>query len=132
MQRIQSVDLMRLIAILGVIIIHTTPFDSSSHDTFYYLKIISNQLSKFAVPFFFTISGYFFHIKYIETNLDSATTSVIKRIFLLFLFWCIFYLIPWNGSVLFQDLITRFQTNPYNTILEGTQIHLWFLVSLII
>ncbi len=132
MQRIQSIDLMRLIAILSVIIIHTTPFDSSSHDTFYYLKIISNQLSKFAVPFFFIISGYFFHIKCLKTDLDTASVFVIKRLFILFIFWCCFYLIPWNGSDLFESLISRFQTNPYNTILEGTQIHLWFIVSLIL
>jgi surface polysaccharide O-acyltransferase-like enzyme len=131
MPRIQSVDLMRLIAIFGVIIIHTTPFDSASHDSFYYLKIISNQLSKFAVPFFFTISGYFFYCKSDSGNLHEATLNTIKRLSLLYFFWCLFYLVPWNGSQFLVDFNSRFQNNPYNTVFEGTQIHLWFLVSLI-
>lgn len=60
--RIESVDLFRLLAIFCVIMIHAKPFLGSTLfgcGVNNYLGIFINQISRFAVPFFFTISGFF-------------------------------------------------------------------------
>lgn len=56
MSRIESVDIFRLIAIVAVITIHTSPFRADviiESEAYKYLDVIFNQLSRFAVPFFF-------------------------------------------------------------------------------
>ncbi|WP_081367541.1 acyltransferase family protein [Alteromonas mediterranea] len=47
---------MRVIAILAVIIIHTKPFFLAGNSN---IGIFLHQVYRFAVPFFFVISGYF-------------------------------------------------------------------------
>jgi len=59
LDRIKSVDVIRLLAITAVIVIHTSTFKNIPGDLYENLFIILNQLSRFAVPFFFVIAGYF-------------------------------------------------------------------------
>jgi surface polysaccharide O-acyltransferase-like enzyme len=50
--RIESVDVMRAIAIMAVILLHTVPFGSSDSKIGKMANVIICQLAKFAVPFF--------------------------------------------------------------------------------
>ena len=62
--RIQSIDTFKGLAILGVIVIHTEPFLAIQairvKSYWYYLGNALQQISSFAVPFFFVAAGYFF------------------------------------------------------------------------
>ncbi|WP_205742977.1 acyltransferase family protein [Halalkalirubrum salinum] len=65
--RIYSIDAMRIIAIVFVVVIHTDPFQGVST----YGNMINfgtKTISRFAVPFFFITSGYFFAIKTADRN----------------------------------------------------------------
>jgi len=144
--RILSVDLFRLLAILAVITIHTQPFAqdlAEVHISYWYIQTIINQLTRFAVPFFFIISGYFWGIK-IKNGAAIVPTTILmaQKIGLIFLAWCLIYLLPYNITT-FSEYgllgpikvaywnLKQLAQHPENIILEGTKIHLWFLVSLL-
>lgn len=146
MQRIESVDILRLIAITAVIAIHTKPFEqplATHNDIYTYLYYVINQFARFAVPFFFAISGYFFGLK-IRAGHDALLTANVmaKKVIIIFLAWSFIYLLPYNISSIYElgflgpikisywnvvDLI-----NSTSLILwQGTKIHLWFLIGLL-
>lgn len=145
MSRINSVDTIRLLAITSVIAIHTSPFSLSadSGEIYYYLNILINQTARFAVPFFFVISGYFWGVK-VRSGADIAiiTKNMVNRISVIFLAWSLIYIIPFNlidafenGALgpfkaVYWNLIRLFKY-PMNTLFQGTAVHLWFLISLI-
>lgn len=146
MSRIESVDVFRLIAIIAVIIIHTSPFraDVVVEDGIYkYLDVIFNQLSRFAVPFFFVISGYFWGVK-IRNGSDPISSSIYmaKRILIIFIAWCFIYLLPLNiGSIYEYGAlgpikmaywnISNLIQQPVTLLMQGTKVHLWFLVGML-
>ncbi len=101
-------------------------------------------MARFAVPFFFVISGYFWGIK--VRNGEHPVYSALKtskRIFIVFLSWCVIYLLPYNiaefynygllGPAKYSYWNVLKQTQyPLTIFMEGTKPHLWFLISLII
>ena len=145
--RLASVDSIKLIAILSVIAIHTRPFSLSSegfNSLYYYLYISINQLSRFAVPFFFTISGYFYGVKVSKGACPLLTAKkMLMKLIVLYLGWCLIYFMPYNLSSIYEygllgpvkgaywNLINSID-NPVNLLFQGSKMHLWFLVSLII
>lgn len=145
MSRLQSVDVVRVAAVIAVIAIHTTPFSSASVPVGERLDLatVINQLARFAVPFFFVLSGYFWGHK-IATGgaVIASTLPTVKRTALLLLFWSIIYLVPtdWSASLeyglsgplktAYWNLTEALQ-RPGATLLEGTMYHLWFLPALV-
>ena len=142
--RINRIDSFRTAAILAVICIHTKPFlipDSPSLP--YKLSgILINQGGRFAVPFFLIISGYLFGCKLIQgvdpIELGKRYSSKILPIFF---FWDFVYLLSpaltddvlkygvlrpiyWNARNLIR--------NPLDLVFQGTKLHLWFMVSLLL
>jgi surface polysaccharide O-acyltransferase-like enzyme len=145
MTRIESVDIFRLIAIVAVITIHTSPFrgDVVENETYKYLDVIFNQISRFAVPFFFIISGYFWGAK-IRSGSDPMSSSIYmaKRILIIFLAWCFIYLLPLNLSSIYEYgalgpikvaywNISNLAQDPVTLLLQGTKVHLWFLIGML-
>ena len=146
MQRIQSVDVFRFIAFVMIITLHTQPFrlpPPAENKLYESLDAIITNAARFAVPFFFVISGYFWGVKLREGYAPIPfTLKKIGRIFGIFLFWCIVYLIPFDmlksgmgiGDIL--DLIVAnintllFHRPIMILLMEGTKLHLWFLVAL--
>lgn len=144
---IASVDSIRLIAILSVIAIHTTPFSIASGDfntSHYYQYIAINQLARFAVPFFFVISGYFYGVKVNKGACPLLTAkNMLLKLMILYLGWFLIYLMPYNLSMIYQygflgpikvaywNSINSID-KPIDFIFQGSQIHLWFLVSLML
>ncbi len=146
-KRIESVDLFRLLAILAVIIIHISWF---KHDTVQNalnteqtLYFFFNQLSRFAVPFFFIISGYFWGIKVAQSSeVLKKSLSIAKKLLFLFVTWSIIYLLPLNLGAIYNygilgpikvsywNLIDLLQ-NPTVILIQGTKVHLWFLMALL-
>ncbi len=89
-----TIDILRIIAILAVICIHTTTrtLEASSNDIVrlpwtYFL----NQSLRFAVPMFFFISGFVLELQYVHNNYMQYITKRIRRIFIPYIFWSIIY-----------------------------------------
>lgn len=108
------------------------------------LEILLNQSSRFAVPFFFVVSGYFFGIKERRNNLKTIlpTISTVKRLLLIFVAWSLIYLLPYDiGSIYEYGISGPFKvaywnlinlsSDPIRLIFHGTKAHLWFLAGLI-
>lgn len=146
-ERIQSVDSIRLLAIICVIAIHTTPFSATEAQNAQYftLGLLIDQISRFAVPFFFVVSGYFWGLKVRNRsqNITNATNSMAKRLFVIFACWSLIYLIPYNISAIYEHGIfgpikvsywnlIGLINNPSYFFFQGTKVHLWFIIALII
>jgi surface polysaccharide O-acyltransferase-like enzyme len=144
-KRIEGVDGFRLIAVTAVIAIHTTPFAFSGwqESDVFSVPMLINQFSRFAVPFFFVMAGYFWGVKIRgAVGVVPTTVSMAKRIALVFIAWSFIYLLPYNVSSIFQygllgpikqsywNLSILVQT-PLDILAQGTAVHLWFLVGLL-
>jgi surface polysaccharide O-acyltransferase-like enzyme len=133
------------VAIVAVIAIHTTPFElqSSPIGRTLDLATVVNQAARFAVPFFFVLSGYFWANKFKdEREIFEPTARMAKRIAALFLVWSAIYLLPMNiiGSFSFGVIgpikqiywnLVNAVNSPLVTLMQGTKVHLWFLVGLL-
>ncbi|MCM3719361.1 acyltransferase [Fictibacillus phosphorivorans] len=136
MERIYSIDFIKFFAITAVVIIHIFPLDGF---TGYF---IIDNIARFAVPFFFAASGYFFAQKMIQK--DAAflylKTYVIK-LMKIYIVWLIFYaiydvlIILLKGNHIQRNLIKYFDEFTFANVLyygKGTSgYQLWFLTALI-
>jgi surface polysaccharide O-acyltransferase-like enzyme len=148
MERVQGIDTFRVLAIFAVIIIHTSPFAEYNYGNYFYkyINLALNQASRFAVPFFFIVSGYLWGVKVRLGNCPILTAiRSIKRILFIFCIWSLIYLLPYNFETLRQSIYTygfigpikliywdisdQLQ-NPLKLLMQGTSAHLWFLVAL--
>lgn len=143
--RVQSIDVVRVGAIFAVVVIHTMPFS----DTYIWLGqdinvgYLLNQLARFAVPFFFVISGYFWASKINAGGpIFYSTKKMAKKVSTIFLVWSAIYLLPINLVEAFQYgmlgpikvtywNVAALFNHPIRTAMEGGKVHLWFLVSLL-
>ena len=139
--KIPSLELGRVIAMLAIIAIHSQLLMSGPliSDQPLFGQII-NQASRFAVPLFFLISGFL-----IAPKLLNSPFPAFKRYSLpLFKIWIIWSIIslatPFNlGKVAEQGYVAErsgyinyLMMNPLNSFMEGGLVHLWFLPALII
>lgn len=145
--RIPSIDTIKVIGILAVIFLHTGPFGDPqyAHSPYRLLALIINQSARFAVPFFFIASGYFF-AKSLQKGIPAPELlfKYCRRLLTVFLLWSIIYAVVPRHWVLEMDLhgpISLFSqhilktlnwvlAHPLDFILQGTRIHLWFLSTL--
>ncbi len=122
-----------------MIVIHTHYLNTPNPDI---TSIAEDQLPRFAVPFFFAISGYFWGLKI--RNADSplqASIPMAKRILFLFVAWSAIYLFPLKHVpdiakpiLMIKDVYWNFvelAAYPVTLIMEGTKVHLWFLAGLL-
>lgn len=117
MNRFDSLDIYRLIASFAVVILHVS-MGVVPLEVQIYLKLFA----RFAVPFFFLVSGYFFYLGYAK-NGSSFFLKNISKLLGIFLVASIFFL-PIDiakGNFHFSQRL----------ILTGTESHLWFIPSLI-
>lgn len=135
----------RFIAVVAIIMLHTQPFrlvPPEKDDAYRLLDVLITNLARFAVPFFFVISGYFWGHG-IRNREDFVSFSIMKirRIFLIFIFWTLVYLIPYSQLklnigfedyiVLIREHINDLYRQPYTDLLmRGSKLHLWYLVAL--
>ncbi len=94
--RITHFDLLRSIAIIGVVAIHTTgigyTFPEMSLD--FNLTVLWRQIINFSVPMFIAISGYFLANKDLtdKTKYFSFLKRQVLRVLIPYVFWSIGYL----------------------------------------
>lgn len=141
--RKSGIESFRFIAIVAVVVIHVYP----SGDL---VGGVLNQLARFAVPYFFIISGYFFYRK-VTSDVDGSLNYFINyglKLFYIYVFWYLVYaywplLLPTNWSNIAQHgflyelkhetslLITEFRSHLLYYVLAGGRAeHLWFLPAL--
>ncbi|MGF1725016.1 acyltransferase [Photobacterium nomapromontoriensis] len=139
-QRIASFEWGRVAALFAVIIIHSQAFMTGP---FYndqpWLGLILNQLSRFAVPLFFILAGYF-----IMPKLKIAPSVTFRCYSLpllkIWLIWSVIYLLlPFNAEIVFTqgylaERVGYWQyllQHPLNSLFEGGLVHLWYIPALL-
>lgn len=141
--RIISIDSVRVLAMAAVVAIHTFAFWPYP-DVYGGVQL----LARFAVPLFFTASGYLFSKKHLArpVTLHSAV-STLRRIMLVYLIWTLVYAIApaivpknWDNialhgmlSELTQQLdltLNDIAQRPLFYLYQGPGFHLWFLPAL--
>ena len=113
-----GIDAFRLLSALPVIAAHGGRFHMSTH-------MVVGVLSKWSVPYFFLVLGYFLA----RQSGEKRTSRALERIFLMFLM----------ASLLLLPL-DLYQLGPYKTatylaqhfLFNGSYYHLWYLDSLLI
>jgi surface polysaccharide O-acyltransferase-like enzyme len=149
LKRIESVETFRLFAIFAVISIHTTPsvfpieFIDWKSAEIYSIPALITQLARFAVPYFFIVSGYFWGLKITSgTDVLQLSMSMVKRLAFVFLAWSFVYILPYNYTAVFEYgllgplklaywKIVSLSKDPVDVLLQGTKVHLWFLEALV-
>jgi surface polysaccharide O-acyltransferase-like enzyme len=140
-QKIASLELGRLIAMFAIIALHSQVFM-----TYLLMEDIPvfgyafNQFTRFAVPFFFILSGYFIQPKLTVAPLKTVQ-SYSAPLLKIWLVWSVLCLaMPFNWKKVAESGYLAERTgywswltqNPLNAIMEGGMVHLWFIPALII
>jgi surface polysaccharide O-acyltransferase-like enzyme len=133
-RRNMRTDAFRLYGMFAVICIHTGPFlDGNAPGA---LGILINQLSRFAVPMFFILSGYFWIDGIQRTRTDPLSFSMksARRLLQLWLFWnAVYGFALWAGKgfptvdSMRDSFLAALSAGKW---MEGTSEHLWFFFSL--
>jgi len=132
--RIVGIELFRIIAAFAVICIHTKPFIESQALVGNIWGIGINHISRFAVPFYFSVAGFLWGRKG-NTQSTFDNLRYINRIFLIYITWCIIYIVPFDLNDIsvnsFHILLGRnvydFIVNPSKLFFFGTKVHLWYM-----
>lgn len=131
-KRVIYLDLLRIIAMFGVILIHVTSIKTleSSINTTYLVSTAINSLVRWSVPIFFMISGAMFLRKEKEYTFAIMLKKYIPRMLLCLIFWgCIYSVLDIYvfGSFSIKSIILI----PWQIVANATGYHLWYLYALI-
>ena len=123
-KRNTTIDMIRVFASFGVVIIHFTPND--------FIGLILHTLGRFAVPYFFIVAGYFY--KGNDGNMSECKRKI-KHLFIIILAACAIY-IPYNAIVDFLALRSNLSVVGIFKLVvlnspQFTNSHIWFLPALI-
>lgn len=145
--RIQSIDTLKGVAILMVVVIHTEPLLAipSVRAEWYYLGHCLQQICSFAVPFFFVTAGYFFSRGIDKGTVFGRWQKYTARLSIILVLWVVIDGIFWGQWL--EQLIKSGSLSPLSWnlraipsfaakrpelfFLRGTAVPLWFLISLI-
>ncbi|MDZ7587084.1 MAG: acyltransferase family protein [Patescibacteria group bacterium] len=90
-----AIDAMRLLAILAVVLVHTTTrtLQVTGYDlNVTWWPLLLNQITRFAVPMFFLISGFVLELNYDHHPYYlSFLKKRLSRILVPYLFWSLIY-----------------------------------------
>jgi surface polysaccharide O-acyltransferase-like enzyme len=133
-QRNNSIESLRFIAAFAVICIH-----------YFYTKdkqvtLIVNQWARFAVPFFFVVSGYFLSEKLKKGDTPKVYFQFIKKLLTLYVAWQIIYFLnpSHHGEIYIRGIVKAYSVKLHSvtdkgwgyTLFAGWAQHLWFFFSL--
>lgn len=139
--KIASLELGRLFALFAIIALHSQIFMTYLLvDDVPVFGYAFNQLTRFAVPFFFILSGYL-----IQPKLSTSPFNTLKHysspLIKIWLVWSLLCLaMPFNWQRVATDGYLAERTgywnwltqNPLNALMEGGMVHLWFIPALVI
>lgn len=123
-----AIDLLRFISILAVILIHTTTKTlEMTHYDLYQTSwtLLLHQISRFAVPLFFMISGFVLELNYDnQANYWQYLTKRLNRIFIPYVFW---------SAVYFYFVYTRHGPDFLSALIYGSASYqLYFIPALLV
>lgn len=129
-ERILAFDYLRVVAILGVILIHTT---TKTLELGGYvigsmpITLFVNQMMRFSLPLFFLLSGFLLEYRYRSLNFKTFFKKRIEKILVPYILWSIFYFLYFEAKTHFslQDFL-------YDVLIGGARYHLYFIVTMII
>jgi surface polysaccharide O-acyltransferase-like enzyme len=129
--RIQSVDVFRVLAIAAVIALHTAPHTGPDAVGLRVdARTVLDQLERFAVPLFFMLSGYFWAGRCRDRAACwTAGAALARRVLVLFAAWSVIYFLIAVAAVGWQGATRPLPGLP-TLLLQGTKVHLWFLPAL--
>jgi len=121
-----SADVVRVVAILGVVIIHVTNAVYTRSDFFggatWWLSITLDSFSRISIPLFILLSGYLLLAK--DESVEKSIKRILTRIAIPFIFWLLFYL--WYGGGI--PYLGRINLSIFEKIFRVDVYHLYFLV----
>ncbi|MDD9178528.1 MULTISPECIES: acyltransferase [Aliivibrio] len=140
-QKIASLELGRLVAMFAIIALHSQVFMTYLlMDDTPVFGYAFNQFTRFAVPFFFILSGYFIQPKLMHDPLKTIQ-SYCAPLLKIWIVWSALSLaLPFNWKKVAENGYLAERTgywnwltqNPLNALFEGGMVHLWFIPALII
>lgn len=150
MERNYAFDSLKFVAVFCVVCIHTNPFNGTEIFGIpgkYVDVYIIDAISRFAVPFFFMVSGYLFEKKItLAVRREQYAINYIFKLLKMFAYWYTFYMIyglsitfgkAYIESVNFRDAVLSYMNDNFSLLVflngEGgfSSSHLWYLVALI-
>lgn len=142
--RISSIDALRVPAMLAVVLLHTDRLLPAATDG--ELFTFFRATWRFAVPFFFATSAYFFTLKLLKQEATfTVAARYVKRVLFIYLVWMLVYLMQpikwfamlfqvespqayyWNAIALLRQIWAGLEPG---ILLNGGIYHLWFLPAL--
>jgi surface polysaccharide O-acyltransferase-like enzyme len=142
--RHSGIDSIRIIAVFIVLLFHADFLSRESDLPLRCLHILVMDGGRWVMPFFFMVAGYFWGKKVRSTNqLTSVSLAYGSRIFRIWLFWSIVYLLVpddinafahYGVSALVRVPLWRLQSllqSPEEFFFVGARFHLWFLMALL-
>lgn len=120
--RNQSVDVFRLLAALCIIILHVNSPNVPGE-----ISAALRLTTRWAIPFFFIVSGYFFAARHAEEGRLNVQ-AVVERLIWIFLLWVLIYFPVVADQHDLNTSLGRIFSASF--ILYGNFVHLWFVASL--
>ena len=128
-KQILWIDLLRVLAMFGVVLLHTTAPLLYQYGTipmsYWWTANIYDSATRVCVPLFFMISGYLILEK--SEKLSFFISKRIKKVVIPLVIWSIIFLI-WKKIVMGHDI---FLHSFYNIIISPVYYHLWFIYALL-
>lgn len=139
--KIASLEFSRVIAMFAIVGLHCQmALTYWQWDGVPWVGYMLNQLARFAVPLFFLISGFLIQPK-LSVNPIETLKNYAKPLLKIWLVWsAICLLVPFRWQAVAESgyLVERqaywdyLMLNPFNSLLEGGLVHLWFIPALVI
>lgn len=124
-----SADVIRAIAIFGVVIIHTANSVYARLDFFggisWFFAIFLESLSRASIPLFIMLSGYLILGK--DESFEKSLKRILTRVLIPLVIWTVFYM-WWNGG---NPSIVHIDKSIFLLLFSGRVFHLYFLSIII-
>ncbi|SMY33332.1 acyltransferase [Photobacterium andalusiense] len=138
--RVASFECGRIIATIAIIALHCQIFmQAPLFNGQPLLGMGLNQMSRFAVPLFFIMAGYFIQPR-LTTERIPYLWRYARPLLIMWASWSIIYLIlPFNFHIVATDgyfaergmYWQKLLATPLNTLFEGGLVHLWYIPGLL-
>lgn len=125
--RTPSIDLFRYFCAILVVAIHTRPLEEINAPLGF---VFSDIITRIGVPFFFSVSGYYYYKKY--NSQKYPFFRYFERLLIIYSLWsCFYYLIDflqWGHS----NIKGFFINCIFSYFIYGSYYHFWYFPALII
>lgn len=145
--RLASIESTRVLAILAVMVIHISPFANPFDPTVWADPVsvviggFLNQVTRFAVPFFFLCAGFFLQPRLQAGDALGVAWRYSRPLLLLWAGWSLIYILaPFNPPMVFEVGYQAAMQPQWQMLLSdllnqwwvGGMVHLWFLPALVL